>query len=218
MKRKPTPIRVIIVDDHPLVQEGLDALLATMGIEVVAVAATAAEAAAAVTQTPADAAVVDLTLEEGSGFEVLEAICRVAPQVKAVVYSVHEDGERVRRALSLGARGYVTKREKPALLAECLRRVCAGEQFLSPRIARHMIAASDRRTLPLPDEALSAQEMQVYTMAGRGFGAQEIADQLGLSVTTIDTYFKRIVFKLNLTGRREMQQHANEWVRLNDKA
>jgi DNA-binding NarL/FixJ family response regulator len=114
--------RVILVDDHPVVRQGLADLLRQAGFDVVAQTATSEDAITALRENEADALVVDLTLEHGSGAEVMKAARKYRPSLPMVVYSVHEDGDKVRQAMQAGAMGYVTKREDPDVLLEALQR------------------------------------------------------------------------------------------------
>lgn len=180
--------RVILVDDHPLVRQGLAGLLQDEGFEVVGTAATAPEAQPLLARAPVDLVVVDLTLEHGTGLALLPAIRRDAPGAAVVVYSVHEDGDRVRHALEAGAMGYVTKREDPEVLLACLRQVRSGQRFLSPRASRAMADAVAHGAAPVPEDVLSRQEQQVYELVGHGHAAPEIAQRMGLSVRTVETY------------------------------
>lgn len=209
-KTKP---KVILVDDHPVVRQGLASLVEAEGFDVVAAVATAAQALDALAAVPADLVVVDLTLEKGAGMDVLAAMKKVVPAGLAVVYSVHEDGDLVRRAIEAGARGYVTKREDPDILLEALRRVHQGERFLSPVASRAVAEALAQSPGPMPEEVLSQQEYQVYALIGEGHSAQETADRMGLSTRTVDTYLTRILGKLNLPGRRELRLHATRHAR-----
>ncbi len=202
---------VVLVDDHPVVRQGLAALLGDEGFNVVATASTFEEALDALLSTTVDILVVDLVLEHGSGLEVLVAIRSRKLMVPAVVYSVHEDSDRVRRSIEAGARGYVSKREDPDVLLECLRRICSGERFLSPRAARAMADAVAQGPVLIPEQVLSPQEMQVYSLTGHGHAAQEIGARMGLSVRTVETYYGRILDKLGIPGRRELRHHATKW-------
>jgi DNA-binding NarL/FixJ family response regulator len=205
--------KVLLVDDHPVVRQGLAGLLQDEGFEVVGAAADLLEALAVLERAPTHVAIVDLTLESGSGLDVVTGVLRRHPDVVAMIYSVHEDGDHVRRAFAAGAMGFVTKREDPEVLVEGLRQVRRGERFLSPRASRAMADALAAGLPVLPDDALSPQELQVFGWVGRGLSAQEIAARMGLSVRTVETYFSRIQAKLNLAGRRELRQHATDWVR-----
>jgi len=212
MKADAGRARVLLVDDHPVVAQGLAGLLEDEGFDVVGIAASVPEAMKQLAGAPTDLAVVDLTLEAGSGLDLLAHLRARHPGVSAVVYSVHEDGDHVRRALAAGAVGFVTKREDPDVLLACLRHVQTGERFLSPRAGRALADAVASGLPTLPEDALSPQELQVFERVGRGFAPQDIAAQMGLSVRTVETYLTRILTKLDLGGRRELRQRAVAWV------
>jgi len=133
--------RVVLVDDHEVVRRGLAALLRDEGFDVAAVAASATEAQAVLGHAPADVVVLDLSLDPASGFGVLEWIRERIPDTRVAIYSVHEEGACVRLAIAGGALGYVTKREDPEVLVECVDHVRRGERFLSPRVARVLAEA-----------------------------------------------------------------------------
>lgn len=202
--------RLLLLDDHPLVRQGIAGLLSEGGFDVVGQFATAVDALRLLGQEPVEVVVLDLSLEEGSGFDFLATVRERFQDVRAVVYSVHADGDRVRRAFATGAMGYVTKAEDPEILAECVRRVRAGERFLSPRAARAMADALARGPVLDPQDVLSRQELQVYRLLGTELRTQEIAARLGLSVRTIETYYDRILTKLGLPGRRELRHQSVE--------
>lgn len=204
MTTEPRP-RVLLVDDHPLVVQGLAGLLQDEGFTVVGQAPDCERALVLLSQADVDLVVVDLSLEQGSGYDLL---ARLNPGPVALVYSVHEDGDHVRRALEAGAMGYVTKREDPEVLVQCLREVLTGNRVLSPRAARAMANAVARGPAHTPEEVLSPQELQVYRLVGRGYGTQEIGREMDLSVRTVETYYGRILLKLDLPGRRELRRHA----------
>jgi DNA-binding NarL/FixJ family response regulator len=202
--------RILLLDDHPVVRQGIAGLLSEGGFDVVGQAGTAADAIRILGQVPVQIAVLDLSLEEGTGYEVLAAVRDRFPGTRVVVYSVHADSDRVRRAFEGGAMGYVTKPEDPEILAECLRHVAAGERFLSPRAARAMADALARGPVVDPEDVLSRQELQVYRLLGTEGRSQEIAARMGLSVRTIETYYDRILTKLGLPGRSELRRRATE--------
>lgn len=213
MSIEPDAVKILLVDDHPLVRHGLAGLLRDEGYKVAGIAASAEEAESLMTGNAFDLAIVDLTLEHSSGFDILASVRRLQPAAIAVVYSVHEDGARVRRAIQAGAAGYVTKREDPEVLLQCLREVRSGERFLSPRAARAVTVSLTDAIAPIPEETLSPKELAVFKMTGQGYTAQDTAGAMGLSVRTVETYYSRIMEKMNLSGRRELRLQATEWVR-----
>ena len=213
MKKHENPPRVIIVDDHPMIRQGLASLLQDEGFFVVGEASSKSEAEALLASHPADVAIIDLTLENDSGFDVLASITRDCPDVLLVVYSVHEDFLHVRRALQSGAIGYISKREDPEILLECLETVLCGRRFLSPRTARLMADAIARGAKASPIELLSTQELQVYMNLGKGLATPDISTAMGISMRTVETYYNRILIKLNLNSRRELRRNAIEYAR-----
>jgi len=215
MRHKQEGIRVALVDDHPMVLQGLAGLLRDEGFDVVGVVEKASDALALLSRTEADLVVVDLTLEDGSGFDVLASIQKGFPAVNAVVYSVHEDISNVRRALQSGAMGYVTKREDPEILVQCVQKVHEGERFISPRAAQVLADALAKGPVKEPEQVLSRQEMQVYTLIGTGFTTPDIATRMGISNRTVETYYSRILAKLDLPGRRKLRLQASEYVKNN---
>ena len=130
-----------------------------------------------------------------------------------VVYSVHEDVVHVRRALQSGATGYISKREDPEVLVECLKNISNGERFLSQRAARALADAMANGQEQAPEQVLSQQEIQVYNMLGKGLATPDIADLMHISTRTVETYYNRIIFKLGIPGRRELRRHAVEYSR-----
>jgi DNA-binding NarL/FixJ family response regulator len=206
-------MNVLLVDDHPVLRRGLAALLQDEGIDVVGQAASAHEAIARLEDLSPDVVVLDLSLEEGSSLSLLAALHERSPRSAVVVYSVHEDGERIRRAFERGAMGYVTKREDPDVLIAAIRCVRTGERFLGARAARAMADDLARGAVVAPDEVLSPQELEVYRLIGLALGTPQIAAAMGLSVRTVETYYDRILGKLGLAGRRELRHHAAERAR-----
>jgi two-component system invasion response regulator UvrY len=130
-----------------------------------------------------------------------------------VVYSVHEDGDKVRQAMQAGAFGYVTKREDPDLLLVALHHARRGERYLSPRGSRAMAESVASGPGLDPRELLSPQEMEVFVLTGRGHAIPDMAEKMNLSVRTVETYLGRIIEKLGMGGRRELRLFASEWLR-----
>jgi DNA-binding NarL/FixJ family response regulator len=201
---------VFLVDDHPVLARGLATLLADAGFLVTGVATGVASALEALQAAPADLAVVDLSLDDGRGHDLIAALRERCPTTGVVVYSVDEDAGPIRRSLDAGARGYVTKRERPELLVGCLHAVRAGGTFLSPVAARARGGPQPRTASPGAgaSKPLSATEREVYRMVGEGCPTPEIAERLGIARGTVETYYDRILDKLGLTSRRELRRHA----------
>ena len=176
-------MRVLIVDDHPIIVAGCAAMLANEGdIEVFDARYAEAGFAAFVTHGP-DAAVIDIALPGASGFELTRRILRFDPQARIVVFSMNDDPIFAARAIETGAKGYVTKNDDPYLLLRALREVMAGGVFLMPRIANRLATSDNGAANPL--DSLSARELEILHMLGRGLGMAEIAEATRLSYKTI---------------------------------
>ncbi len=200
------PIRIVIADDHPAVCQGLTLLLKPEGITVCAEANGRAEALARVKEYRPDLVLVDLSLGDDNGIALVGDLLRLA--VPSLVYSMHEDAQHVEAALAAGTMGYVTKREVHRMLVQAIHETAAGRRFVSPRAA---LALADRiaveRRGPFNPE-LSRQERNVYRLLGRGEGTLQIAGRLNISARTVESYYARILVKLDLDTMRELRRHA----------
>lgn len=199
-------LRVFVVDDHPVMRQGIGLLLAQAGMEVAGTAATVDEALTSIPGAGADVALVDLGLAEGSGLSLLDALARRPDAPRRLVYSMNEDAASVERSLGSGADGYVTKGEVWETLIHALRAVAAGERYLSPRARR----ALDGVTTPaeIGEVEFSKREGEVFHLLGEGFSNAEIATRLGLSPRTVESYCARLLEKLRLGGMRELRRKA----------
>jgi len=199
-------IRVLLVDDHPAVREGLALLLAPDGIDVVAEASTRAEALSRVKEPRPDLAIVDLSLDTEDGAALIADLR--ARDVPALAYSMHKDARHVEGAFAAGALGYVTKTELHGVLVQAVRQVAAGRQFVSPVAA---VALAERASQPHAQPGardLSQQERQVYRLLGNGEGTYEIAAAMNISTRTVESYYARIIVKLGVSGMYELRHHA----------
>jgi len=202
----PVRIRILVVDDHPAVREGLTLLVSSEGMDVSAEASRRVEALACVEEDRPDLAVVDLSLDGEDGLPLVADL--KARGVPTLVYSMHSDAQHVEGAFAAGALGYVTKAEFRGVLVEAIRAVSAGRRFLSPRTA---VAMTEHLTGPRAAEtlaSLSGQEREVYRLIGEGEGTYEIATAMKISIHTVESYFARIQLKLGLEGMYELRRHA----------
>jgi DNA-binding NarL/FixJ family response regulator len=203
-----------MVDDHPFVREWLGNLLRLQSdLSVVGEAGDPVSALAAMTELPPDIAVVDLTFKRGSGLDLIKDLRRQLPQVKIVVHSMHEEITDVERAFRAGASGYVMKRESTAQIIEAIREVRAGRIFASPEIMPLLAARLINRpaVTTSPEDVLSDRELEVFRRLGRGQATREIADDLGVSLKTVQTYCARIKEKLGLDDGQELARTAYSW-------
>jgi DNA-binding NarL/FixJ family response regulator len=200
------PIRILLVDDHPAIREGLALLLAPEGISVCADASTTAHALVCADSLRPDVALIDLSLGGEDGLALVAALH--ARGMRLLVYSMYDDVKHVKDAFAAGALGYVTKRELHRVLVDAIRAVATGGRFVSPNAA--LVLAEQPIEPPAQDidRLLSDQERQVYHLLGQGEGTQKIADAMAISPRTVESYYARIQDKLHLTGMHALRRHA----------
>lgn len=199
-------LTVFVVDDHPVMRQGIGVLLQQSGMRVVGNAATVDEALSGIEETHPHVVLVDLGLGREDGRGLLRALARDPERPRRLVYSMNEDAASVEQSLALGAHGYVTKGEVWDTLVLALRAVAAGKRYLSPRASRLLNAppAGDSEAPP----ELSAREREVYRLLGEGFSVREVGVRLELSSRTVESYCARLQEKLRLSGMRELRRQA----------
>lgn len=197
-----TSLKCLLIDDHPAIRKGLGILLGTRHYQVGAEANSKAEARSILKDHNFDIALLDLTLQDGSGLELLPDLERL--DIAALVYTMHEDSELIDRAFRCGALGYVSKQEDADVLFEAIDTVVGGKRFISPCAALCLVESEEPRL----EDSLSDREFQIFTLMGKGFGNTEIAGQLGLSRRTVETYCNRMVRKFDFDGRKELRKFA----------
>ena len=201
-------IRILLVDDHPLIRNGIArAVEKDDDLSVCGEAATVSEALEAVEQTQPDLACVDMSLDDSSGAELVRALNKRDPPIPCLVVSMHEDMAYVEKALKAGARGYLLKRESAGKLATAIRQVLKGEVVTSPEIVSSMLermAHHDDAQELAPQEVLSAREYEVFRLFGQGLARAAIAEHLSISVKTVDTHVERIKDILHLESTYQL--------------
>lgn len=211
----PEPIRIFLVDDHPLVREWLGQLLSSEpGFEVIGQAEDAAPGLAAMTANVPDIAIVDLSLRNGSGLDLIKELREKLPAVQVIVLSMHEELAHVERALRAGAAGYVMKRESTTRIVEAIRAVRAGRVYANPevlaRLAERMVGRRQGGAAGTVD-TLSDRELEVFRRMGEGHATKRIASDLGVSMKTVQEYQARIKEKLGLADATELMRAAVRW-------
>jgi DNA-binding NarL/FixJ family response regulator len=208
--------RVLIVDDHPAVREGLGFRIA--GQPDMEVCGEAADVVGALQQVAAlnpDVAVIDIALKDGSGIDLMKRIKARNDSVRVLAMSMYDESLYAERALRAGALGYVNKAHATDKIIEGIRRVLEGKVYLSEQMVEKVLTRSVGDTpgqLRKSDmETLSDREMQVFRMMGGGVGTHEIADKMHLSLKTVETYRARIKEKLGLKNSAELIQRAVLW-------
>ena len=204
------PRRVLIVDDHPVVRQGIRLMIeAEPDLTICGEAQTEQQARKLVRELKPDALVVDLSLTEGDGFNVVRDVHAHFPGIRILVLSMHDEAIYAERLLSEGAAGYIMKQAATDQLITALRTVLRGERFVSESLKRSLEAR--RAAEGGPSSRLSARELQVISLIGRGLGTREIADNLSLSVKTVETHRLTIKRKLALDTNAQLVQYAIKW-------
>lgn len=211
------PHRIFIVDDHSIVRHGLASLLARAAdLEVCGEAPTYEEGLAAILADPPDVAVVDITLKDRSGLDLIRELRAKIPEFKAVVLSMHDEMEYAERALRAGARGYVMKENADDVLVEAIRAALRGEVYVSPAASRRMVQNIAEGTAE-PDAgagitALTDREREVFERLGRGMTTKRIADELNLSARTVEVHRANIKRKLGCEDAAQVLREAVKFV------
>jgi DNA-binding NarL/FixJ family response regulator len=207
-------IKILIVDDHPVVREGLSARLEKQAdLEVCGQTGDFNEALQMSVTTAPDIAIIDLSLKTGHGLELIKRIKARNSSVRILVWSMYPDSLYAERALHAGAMGYVNKENATDQIIEAIRRLQEGKIFLSEPMAQRLLsqAAADSAQIS-PLENLSDRELETFELLGQGMDTVQIADKMGLSPKTVETYRARIKDKLHLRKSTELMQRAVQWV------
>jgi DNA-binding NarL/FixJ family response regulator len=209
--------RILIVDDHPVVREGLGVRLARQpDLVVCGEAAGVAEALALVETTDPDVAIVDIALSDGDGLDLIHRLRSRHARVRVLVWSMYPEALYAERALHAGAMGYVNKQEATGRMIEAIRSVLDGRIYLSgsmtDRLLRHATGEKGPDAQGSTPDSLTDHELEVFRLIGEGLTTAEIASRLHRSVHTIETYRQRIKAKLGLRTSAELARAAVEWV------
>ncbi len=208
--------RIFLVDDHPIVIEGLTQLIRQQpDLTVCGGAADSQSVMKAVAALKPHLAIVDISLKRGSGLDLIKGLRQRFPKLLILVLSMHDESLYAERALRAGARGYITKQEATEKLIGAIRRILAGEIYLDERTTTTFVSQwlhTPARKEPSLISSLSDREIEVFQLIGEGHGTRAIADMLHLSVKTVEAYREHIKDKLNLQNATELVQHATQWV------
>jgi DNA-binding NarL/FixJ family response regulator len=209
--------RVFIVDDHTMFREGLRQLIEhDPGLTVCGDAADAERALQGIGQSSPDVVIVDITLAESSGLDLVRNIKSQHEDLPVLVVSMHEESLYAERALRSGAMGYVMKNEPAKTVTAAIHSVLRGEMYLSQRMSSSVISrfmrGQDEQQPMSPLEILSDRELEVFRMLGEGKGTRQIAQDLNVSIPTVQSFRNRIKEKLHLKSAPELVLHAIHWV------
>jgi two-component system invasion response regulator UvrY len=202
-------IKVVVVDDHAVVREGLKRIISeNPGMEVTGEAGDGIEAMKVIQGAPCDVVVLDITMPNKSGLDVLKQLHQESPQLPILVLSMHSEDQYAVRVLRAGASGYLTKESAPARLVQAIRKVVRGGRYVSRTLAEKLAFNLNSDSTKAPHEILSDREYQVLCMIALGKTVTMIAEELDLSVKTISTYRVRLLEKLGMKNNAELTRYA----------
>lgn len=208
--------RILIVDDHPMMRNGLAQLIDTEDdLKVGAEADNAGQAINAVTQQKFDLALVDISLPDKNGLELIKDLRALHPDLPILVVSMHDEMIYAERVLRAGARGYIMKQEGGQKFLAAIRHVLAGQVFVSEKMSARILenlSSGPGQTTSSPVRRLSDREFEVFQMIGQGVATGEIAVRLHLSVKTVEVHRANIKQKLNLATATELVRYAVRWL------
>jgi len=198
--------RIFLIDDHPAVRQGLKVIISQESYMVCGEAENSLETFERISSSGADIALLDLSLGEENGLELIAAIRKLG--ITVLVYSMHEDAGTIERTFTAGANGYVTKREMADVLLAALSDLQSGKRHVSPRAARSLADRALSSSEVVKVTLLSERERRILSMLGKGETNTDIAADLFISVRTVETYCARIIDKLELDGMKALRRYA----------
>jgi DNA-binding NarL/FixJ family response regulator len=214
--------RVLIVDDHPIVRDGLITIIDhDKDLTVCGEADEPQEALKAISELRPDVVIVDITLKDSDGIELTKSIKARYPKLPVIVLSIHDESVYAERALRAGAQAYLMKEVVSDNIVTAIRTVLSGEIYVSNTIGKKMLrklAAGKVGTIGGPMDSLSDRELEIFRLIGQGYKPSKIAKSMHLSVKTVETYRARIKEKLNLADADELLRYAIQWVSSEHKA
>jgi len=208
--------RVFIVDDHPIVRDGLITIINhEKDLAVCGEADEPQEALKAISELRPDVVIVDITLKNSDGIELTKSLKARYPTLPVIVLSIHDELTYAERALRAGARGYLMKEVVSDKITAAIRTVLTGEIYVSNTMAKKMLrklAGGKADTIIAPTDNLSDRELEIFRLIGQGYKPSKIAQSMHLSIKTVETYRSRIKEKLNLADADELLRYAIQWV------
>ncbi len=209
--------QVLIVDDHPVVRDGLVTIINhEQDFNVCGQADDAPEALKAIAELKPDVAVVDISLKSSDGIELTKSIKARYPKLFVIVLSLHDESIYAERALRAGAHAYLMKEAVSENIVKAIRVVLNSEIYVSDKISRkllHRIAGDKAGTAKTPIDTLSDRELEIFRLIGEGYKASQMAKRLHLSIKTIETYRARVKQKLDLADSSELLRYAIKWAK-----
>jgi DNA-binding NarL/FixJ family response regulator len=202
-------IKVLIIDDHPMVISGCRSLFAADPAVQIEEAGDAKSGQRAFVRTKPDVTIIDINLPDVSGFELMRRIRKTAPDAKIIIFSMNNDPAFVVRAVDLGVQGYLSKNDDPRLFVKAVRRVAAGENFISPQLAE-AVTFSGAALKANPASQMTSRELEILRLLGRGDKIVEISDALGISYKTVANTTSLLKQKLGAKNHSDLIRIAVE--------
>lgn len=206
--------RILVVDDHPVVRQGLGLALSQYGHSICGEAETVEEAMRTIAASKPDLIIADLDLEGASGIELAKAVKEAYPDLPVLILSMYDEEAYAERALRAGARGYMMKQASPQMLAEGVQLALSGEIVLSDSMKRKILMGISGRREPEAATAidkLTDRELEVFRLLGDGKTTRQIAERLSISVKTVEAHIAHLKSKLGADSGRELQHRAYAW-------
>jgi DNA-binding NarL/FixJ family response regulator len=213
-----TKSRVFLVEDHPVVRHGLTTLIDDEpDLAVCGGAESMKEALAQIRKLKPDVAVIDITLGDGSGLDLIKQVHEERPKMPLLALSMHDESVYAERALRAGAKGYIMKKEAMDKVMTAIRKVLAGELYVSEKMSARMVQklVNPQSAGTTPTELLSDREFEVFRLIAQGIGPSEIASRLAVSVKTIETHREHIKEKLGLKTGVDLTRYCLQWAMTN---
>jgi two-component system, NarL family, invasion response regulator UvrY len=201
--------RILIADDHEIVREGLKRILQPdHSLEIVAEAANATDLLGKIKKAQPDIIILDINMPGRSGLDVIRELKTIYPQIPVLILTVSPEELFAIRALRSGASGYITKLSSSAELVNAIKRVAEGGKYLSPALAARLVSELDKPVNREPHELLSDREFEVMCKLAMGYTLQRIANELSLSISSINTYRLRVLEKMKMKSNMELTRYA----------
>lgn len=205
--------KVLLVDDHPIVRQGLAQVVdQEADLSVCGQATKTQDAMKLMTSEKPDLAVVDVTLAEENGIDLIRQMKAVRKEMPVLVVSMHDEFLYAERVLKAGASGYIMKQEPAGEIVNAMRKVLAGGIAVSPKVAERVLDKMSHATVQSPLETLSDRELEVLGWVGQGMGTRQIAEKLCLSIKTVEAHRENIKRKLHIKRAPELVRYAVQWV------
>jgi two-component system, NarL family, invasion response regulator UvrY len=202
-------INILIADDHAIIRRGLKQIIEEDGgMRVVAEADSGIDALRKIRQIHCDAVLLDISMPDMSGIDVLKQIHAEKPQLPILILSIYPEDQYAIRLIKAGAAGYMTKESAPSEVVKALLHVAGGKKYISPAVAEILANELNADEEKLPHQTLSDREYQIFLLLASAKAVSEIADTLALSVKTVSTYRSRILEKMHLKNNAELMRYA----------